>query len=115
MPVSAVSRVQAELPAADAQPEEQLDLVGRLRSFTFSDVLQLLALSGQTGTLTLAQGWNSRTLTFEHGRIVYIAAATRLAGAGQLLLAAGRLTPEQLDAALALARADEIRLEDALL
>jgi hypothetical protein len=114
--VSVASRVvQAELPVVEAPPDERLDLVGRLRSFTFSDILQLLALSGQTGTLTLEQGWNSRTLTFERGRICYIAAATRLATVGQLLLAAGKLGAEQLDAALALARADGIGLDEALL
>jgi hypothetical protein len=100
---------------ARPEPGDSFDLVGRLRSFTFSDVLQLLALSGQTGTLTLAQGWNSRSLVFERGRIAYIAAATRLAGVGQLLLAAGRISPEHLDAALALGRADDLPLEDALL
>ena len=115
MPTSVVTRVQSELPAAEPPPDERFDLIGRLRAFTFSDVLQLLALSGQTGTLTLEQGWNSRTLTFEHGRICYIAAATRLPSVGQLLLAAGKIGPDQLDAALALARADGIGLDEALL
>src|SRR5205814_2103266 len=77
------------------------DLQGRLRSFTLSDVLQLLSFAGQTGTLTLEQGWNSRTLTFERGRITYIAAATRLSSLAQLLHAAGKVDPEALDAALA--------------
>jgi hypothetical protein len=104
-----------ELHAPAPDPGERFDLVGRLRSFTVSDILQLLAFSGQTGTLTLEQGWNSRSLTFEHGRICYIAAATRLATVGQLLLAAGKIDADQLDAALALARADDLPLDEALL
>jgi hypothetical protein len=92
-------------PAAlslDETPQETgPDLQGRLRSFTLSDILQLLSFAGQTGTLTLEQGWNRRTLTFERGRITYIAAATRLASLAQLLHAAGKVDPEALDAALA--------------
>ena len=102
----------ANSPAQPPPPEP--DLVGRLRSFTFSDLLQLLALSGQTGTLTLSQGWNSRTLTFERGRISYIAAATRLATVGQLLLAAGRIDRVALDAALAAQAATGVSVDDAL-
>lgn len=91
----------ALLPFDEGQIESGPDLVGHLRQFTLSDLLQLLSFSGQTGTLTLAQGWNSRTLTFERGRISYIAAATRLASLAQLLLAAGKVDPTALDAALA--------------
>src|SRR5688500_7371306 len=96
-------------------PAAEPDLVGRLKSFTFSDLLQLISLSGQTGTLALSQGWNSRTLTFEHGRISYIAAATRLPTAGQLLLAAGRIDRVTLDAAHAAQAATGVTVEEALL
>jgi hypothetical protein len=113
--ISVLPSPAAELHAPTPDPGERFDLVGRLRSFTFSDILQLLAFSGQTGTLTLEQGWNSRSLTFERGRICYIAAATRLATVGQLLLAAGKIDADQLDAALALARADDLPLDEALL
>ncbi|HEY3081181.1 MAG TPA: DUF4388 domain-containing protein [Chloroflexota bacterium] len=99
-------------PALAPPPEP--DLVGKLRAFTFSDLLQLLALSGQTGTLTLSQGWNSRTLTFERGRISYIAAATRLPTVGQLLLAAGRIDRLALDAALAAQAATGVSVDEAL-
>ncbi len=91
------------------------DLEGRLRSFTLSDILQLLSFGGQTGTLTLEQGWNSRTLTFERGRITYIASATRLATLPQLLLAAGRVDPEALDAAMAAAAATDESVGEILL
>ncbi|MCL6548666.1 MAG: DUF4388 domain-containing protein, partial [Alicyclobacillus sp.] len=74
----------------------EVDLQGRLRAFSLSDILQLLSFSGQTGTLTLTQGWNSRSITFEKGRITYITAATKLATVGELLVKAGKITPQQL-------------------
>jgi hypothetical protein len=80
------------------------DLEGSLRCFTLSDVLQLLGLSGQTGTLTLKQGWDSRTICFERGRLTHIAAATRLPTMGELLSHAGKLTPQHLQLANEAAR-----------
>ena len=76
------------------------DLEGSLSCFTLSDVLQLLGFSGQTGTLTLKQGWNSRTICFERGRLTHIAAATRLPTVGELLMHAGKITEKQLHTAL---------------
>jgi hypothetical protein len=76
------------------------DLEGSLRTFTLSDVLQMLGFSGQTGTLTLSQGWNSRTICFEQGRLTYIAAATRLPTIGELLIRSGRLDAQRLRAAM---------------
>jgi len=78
-----------------------VDLEGSLRCFSLSDILQLLGFSGQTGTLTLSQGWNSRTICFEKGRLTYIAAATRLPTVGELLIRAGKLEPARLRVALA--------------
>jgi hypothetical protein len=75
------------------------DLEGSLRCFTLSDILQLLGFSGQTGTLTLKQGWDSRTICFEQGRLTYIAAATRLPTTGELLVHAGKVTQQQLQLA----------------
>jgi hypothetical protein len=116
-PIEHPPALRPRVPRAEpiALPAPDPDLVGHLRSFTFSDLLQLIALSGQTGTLALTQGWNSRTLTFERGRISYIAAATRLPTAGQLLLAAGRIDRVALDAAFAAQSATECTVEEALL
>ena len=77
------------------------DLSGRLRCFGLSDILQLLGFSGQSGTLTLIQGWNSRTITFEKGGLTYIASATRLASVGELLVRAGRIDADRLRQAIA--------------
>ncbi len=87
----------ADPQLGERRPEP--DLKGRLGAFTFSDILQLMSLSGQTGTLTLSQGWNTRTITFEEGRITYIAAAARLHSLEELLLRVGKVTPNQMRAA----------------
>ena len=77
------------------QPE--LDLQGKLGNFLISDVLQMIQLSGKTGTLTLYQGWNSRSITFEQGRITYVASGSRLPGQFDLLVRTGRLTRSQVE------------------
>lgn len=78
----------------------EVDLQGSLKSFTLSDIIQLMSYSNQTGTLTLTQGWNSRTITFEKGRMTYIAAATKLPTIGELLVKAGKITSQQLAQAI---------------
>lgn len=80
--------------------QDEPDLQGRLGSITLTDILQLLGLAMQTGTLTLTQGWNGRTITYEDGRIVYITAVTPVADTTSLLIASGRISERQADAAL---------------
>lgn len=92
-----------------------VDLEGRLKCFTISDILQLLGFSQQTGTLTLNQGWNSRTICFERGRITYIAAATRLPTIGELLIRAGKLDGARLRSAMASPSYSEAGLSRVLL
>jgi Domain of unknown function (DUF4388) len=84
----------------DTHERDDFDLQGRIGCFSLSDLLQTLSFTQKTGTLTLIQGWNTRTICYEQGRITYIAAATRLPSAVELLLQAGRLTPEQLEQAM---------------
>jgi hypothetical protein len=74
----------------------QWDLAGRLGTFTLSDILQMLSFSGKSGTLTLTQGWNSRTISFRQGRICYIAAGTRVPTILELLVRGGHVTRAQL-------------------
>ncbi len=74
------------------------DLQGRLGNFLISDLLQMIQLSGKTGTLVLHQGWNSRSITFEHGRITYVASGSKLPGQFDLLVRTGRLTRHQVEA-----------------
>ena len=75
----------------------EFDLQGRLGNFAISDILQMISFSGKTGTLTLIQGWNTRTITFEQGRIVYVAAGARLPGMFDLLMRTGRLQRYQVE------------------
>lgn len=74
------------------------DLQGRLGNFLISDLLQMIQLSGKTGTLTLLQGWNSRSITFEVGRITYVSSGSRLPSQFDLLVRTGRLTRHQVEA-----------------
>ena len=78
--------------------KSEFDLQGRLGNFLISDLLQMIQLSGKTGTLTLLQGWNHRTITFEQGRITYVASGSRLPSQFDLLVRTGRLTRHQVEA-----------------
>lgn len=80
----------------DTHEKEEFDLQGRIGLFTLTDLLQTLSFTQKTGTLTLIQGWNTRTICFEQGRITYIAAATRLPSVVDLLIHARKLNPTQL-------------------
>jgi hypothetical protein len=77
--------------------KEDFDLQGRIGCFSLSDLLQTLSFTQKTGTLTLIQGWNTRTVCYEQGRITYIAAATRLPNVVELLLQTGKLTVGELE------------------
>jgi hypothetical protein len=77
--------------------KSEFDLQGRLGNFLISDLLQMIQLSGKTGTLTLLQGWNQRTITFEQGRITYVASGSRLPSQFDLLVRTGRLTRHQVE------------------
>jgi hypothetical protein len=84
----------------DANEKDDFDLQGRLGCFTLTDLLQTLSFTQKTGTLTLIQGWNTRTICYELGRITYIAAATRLPTIVELLMQTGSLTPQKLERGL---------------
>lgn len=84
---------------AHKHPSEtpEFDLQGRLGNFLISDLLQMIQLSGKSGTLTLLQGWNSRSITFEQGRISYVSSGSRLPSQFDLLVRTGRLTRHQVE------------------
>jgi hypothetical protein len=81
----------------DAAGKPEFDLQGRLGNFLISDILQMIGFSGKTGTLTLIQGWNTRTISFDQGRICYVAAGARLPGMFDLLIRVGRLQRHQVE------------------
>lgn len=79
------------------ESEREPDLQGRLNHILLIDILQMLSLSGQTGTLQLRQGWNTRAIFFQEGRLTYISQATRPLSVGELLVRSGQITQQQLD------------------
>ncbi|MDW8059300.1 MAG: DUF4388 domain-containing protein [Thermomicrobium sp.] len=81
-----------------SQSERPYDLEGWLVAFTLSDLLQMLGYTHKTGTLTLIQGWNTRTITFERGRITYVAAGSRLPTLSELLVRSGTIRASELEA-----------------
>jgi hypothetical protein len=82
-------------PAAKLNTE--YDLQGRLGVFTLSDLFQMLSFSNKSGVLTLIQGWNTRTITFENGRISYVAAGSRLPTMRDLLVRHGKIRRADLE------------------
>jgi hypothetical protein len=85
----------AEIRIIDEATE--FDLQGRLGNFAISDILQMISFSGKTGTLTLIQGWNTRTISFAQGRITYVAAGARLPSMFDLLVRTGIVHRSQLE------------------
>jgi hypothetical protein len=69
-----------------SSPVEEFDLQGKLGAFSISDIFQMFSYTEKTGTLTMIQGWNSRTISFERGRISYVAAGSRLPTIPDLLI-----------------------------
>src|SRR5215208_3516968 len=78
-------------------PATDYDLQGRLGNFLISDIIQMIGLSGKSGTLTLIEGWNTRTISFEQGRICYVAAGNKLPGLFEMLVRIGRLNRQQVE------------------
>ena len=77
-------------------------LEGTLRDFSFADILQLISLQRKTGVLTLTTTDDVATVSFLDGRIVGANSRehrveNRL---GLLLLRSGKVSEEELDAAL---------------
>lgn len=77
--------------------EREPDLQGRLNHVLLIDILQMLSLSGQTGALELRQGWNSRGIFFQEGRLTFISQGTRPLSLGELLVRSGQITQQQFD------------------
>ncbi len=77
--------------------DREPDLQGQLNHILLIDILQMLSLSGQTGTLELRKGWNTRSIFFEEGRLTYISQGTRPMSLGELLIKSGQLTQQQFD------------------
>ncbi|HEY7349857.1 MAG TPA: DUF4388 domain-containing protein [Ktedonobacterales bacterium] len=77
--------------------DQEPDLQGWLNRILLIDILQMLSLSGQTGALELSQGWNTRSIFFQEGRLTYISQGARPLSLGELLMKSGQITQQQYD------------------
>lgn len=77
--------------------DDAIDLQGRLGAFLISDIFQMFTYTEKTGTLAMIQGWNTRTITFERGKISYVAAGSRLPTIVELLVRNGRVRRDVVD------------------
>src|SRR4051812_712028 len=73
---------------------------GSLKEASLPDVIQLLFLGRRTGCLALADRHNFGTIYFDEGHIVYAAIVNRRDRLGDIMVASGRITPEQLAGAI---------------
>jgi tetratricopeptide (TPR) repeat protein len=73
---------------------------GSLKEASLPDVIQLLFLGRRTGCLALADRHNFGTIYFDEGQIVYAAIVNRRDRLGDILVRSGRISAEQLQAAI---------------
>jgi tetratricopeptide (TPR) repeat protein len=73
---------------------------GSLKEASLPDVLQLLSLGQKTGCLSIADRSNFGYIYFDKGRISYASIVNRRDRLGEILVKHGRITQEQLDAAV---------------
>ena len=74
---------------------------GSLREASLPDVVQLLFLGRRTGCLSVAGDRNFGSIWFDEGWITFASMVTRNDRIGERLVAAGRITAAQLEAAIA--------------
>ena len=88
---------------------------GSLKEASLPDVIQLLFLGRRTGCLALADRHNFGTIYFDEGQIVYASIVNRRDRLGDILTRSGRITAEQLRAAVERQEADrELKLGEIL-
>lgn len=89
---------------------------GSLREASLADVIQLLFLGRRSGCLSVADRQRHGSIYFEDGWVSYATIVNRRDRLGDMLLASGIITREQLDQALALqGTAPSRRIGDLLL
>ena len=77
-----------------------MPIQGNIEEAGLPDVLQLLSLGRKSGCLTLIDGETQGHIYLDVGRISYATVANRLDRLGDMLVKNGRITQEQLDAAV---------------
>ena len=74
---------------------------GSLKEASLPDVVQLLYLGRRTGCLSVANDRNFASIWLDDGWVVFAGMISRPDRLGERLIAAGKLTHEQLQAAIA--------------
>jgi tetratricopeptide (TPR) repeat protein len=74
---------------------------GSLREASLADVVQLLFFGRRTGCLSVASERNFGSVWFNDGWVCFASMVTRSDRLGERLVAAGRISPEQLEEAMA--------------
>ncbi len=77
-----------------------MSFVGRLEHFPLTDLLQFLAGSQKTGTLTLTLRFDQGLLVLREGRIIYAASTSSRQTLGSVLVSRGLIREEHLAQAL---------------
>ncbi len=73
---------------------------GQIEDLQLSSVLQLLALSGNSGRLTMTQPAGEGLIVLRNGRIIFAASSSARETLGNMLLCKGLITEDQLESAL---------------
>ena len=80
-------------------------LVGNLRDFALHDFLYLVAHGHKSGSLRLHTAANAATLYFDQGKLISVVRPRRYERLGEMLLRLGKISPAQLQQALAAQKA----------
>lgn len=76
-------------------------LQGKLEEFSLPNVLQLVKMSAKTGMLSMRHAGQQGTIYFREGFIYYATVTPQMVPIGERLVRAGRISPHQLEEALA--------------
>lgn len=78
-----------------------LDLQGNIERFTLPEIFQLISASRKTGTLGIQRGDDIVMVYFKDGGVIYGYGPRKTYHVGRMLVEKSRITPEQLDEAIA--------------
>jgi len=84
-----------------------MDLQGNLDNFGLPEIFQLLTSGQKTGTLGIQREDEVAMVYFRSGQVFYAYGPRKMARLGDLLVKKGKITPEQLDLAMAEQRTDQ--------
>ena len=78
-----------------------MDLQGNIENFGLPEIFQLLSSGQKTGTLGIQKGEEVAMVYFRDGQVFYAYGPRKMTRLGDLLVKQGRISPQQLEMALA--------------